>query len=87
MTSDDPNIRRRLGLGWTPVPGIEFMISDGEVCIRGEQVGGGLCRHRKSNRQRKVGSTRVIEGLSMMKVTSYIIDRGRRHDHSRGREY
>jgi len=41
MTSDDPNIRRRLDSVGRPVPGIEFMISDGEVCIRGEQVGGG----------------------------------------------
>ncbi len=39
--SDDPLLRRRLESCGRPVPGVEFRIVDGELWIRGSQVGGG----------------------------------------------
>jgi len=41
VTSDDPVVRRRLESCGRAVPGVEFAIVDGEVWIRGDQVGGG----------------------------------------------
>jgi fatty-acyl-CoA synthase len=41
FTSDDPVVRRRLESCGRAVPGVEFRIVDGEVWIRGDQVGGG----------------------------------------------
>ena len=40
-TSDDPAVRRRLESCGRAVPGVEFRIVEGEVWIRGDQVGGG----------------------------------------------
>src|SRR5438270_7018161 len=40
-TSDGPVVRRRLESCGRAVPGVEFAIVDGEVWIRGDQVGGG----------------------------------------------
>jgi acyl-CoA synthetase (AMP-forming)/AMP-acid ligase II len=41
ITSDDPLVRRRLESCGRAVPGVEFAVVDGEVWIRGDQVGGG----------------------------------------------
>lgn len=41
IASSDPNVRRRLESCGRAVPGVEFRIVDGEVWIRGDQVGGG----------------------------------------------
>jgi acyl-CoA synthetase (AMP-forming)/AMP-acid ligase II len=41
ITSEDPGIRRRLESCGRAVPGVDFRIVDGEVWIRGDQVGGG----------------------------------------------
>ena len=41
VTSDDPVVRRRLESCGRAVPGVEFRIVEGEVWIRGDQVGGG----------------------------------------------
>jgi len=41
VASDDPAVRRRLESCGRAVPGVEFRIADGEVWIRGDQVGGG----------------------------------------------
>jgi acyl-CoA synthetase (AMP-forming)/AMP-acid ligase II len=41
FTSDDPLVRRRLESCGRPVPGVEFAVIDGELRIRGGQVGGG----------------------------------------------
>jgi acyl-CoA synthetase (AMP-forming)/AMP-acid ligase II len=41
ISSQDPAIRRRLESCGRAVPGVEFRIVDGEVWIRGDQVGGG----------------------------------------------
>ena len=41
MTSDNPGVRRRLESCGRAVPGVEFRIVDGEVWIKGDQVGGG----------------------------------------------
>jgi acyl-CoA synthetase (AMP-forming)/AMP-acid ligase II len=41
FTSDDPLVRRRLESCGRPVPGVEFAVVDGELRIRGGQVGGG----------------------------------------------
>jgi acyl-CoA synthetase (AMP-forming)/AMP-acid ligase II len=41
MTSEDAAVRRRLESCGRAVPGVEFRIVDGEVWIRGDQVGGG----------------------------------------------
>src|SRR5438270_2711132 len=40
-TSDDPAVRRRLESCGRALPGVEFRIVEGEVWIRGDQVGGG----------------------------------------------
>jgi len=41
VASDDPTVRRRLESCGRAVSGVEFRIVDGEVWIRGDQVGGG----------------------------------------------
>jgi acyl-CoA synthetase (AMP-forming)/AMP-acid ligase II len=41
MSSEDASVRRRLESCGRPVPGVEFRIVDGEVWIKGDQVGGG----------------------------------------------
>jgi acyl-CoA synthetase (AMP-forming)/AMP-acid ligase II len=41
VASDEPTIRRRLESCGRAVPGVEFRVVDGEVWIRGDQVGGG----------------------------------------------
>jgi acyl-CoA synthetase (AMP-forming)/AMP-acid ligase II len=41
VASGDPTVRRRLESCGRAVPGVEFRIVDGEVWIRGDQVGGG----------------------------------------------
>jgi fatty-acyl-CoA synthase len=41
ITADDAAVRRRLESCGRAVPGVEFRIVDGEVWIRGDQVGGG----------------------------------------------
>ena len=41
VTSGDPLVRRRLESCGRAVPGVEFRIVDGEVWIKGDQVGGG----------------------------------------------
>lgn len=41
LTSTNPAVRRRLESCGRPVPGVEFSVIDGELCIRGDQVGGG----------------------------------------------
>src|SRR4051794_10888124 len=41
MTSDDADVRRRLESCGRAVPGVEFRIVEGEVWIKGDQVGGG----------------------------------------------
>jgi acyl-CoA synthetase (AMP-forming)/AMP-acid ligase II len=41
LASGDPLIRRRLESCGRPVPGVEFAVADGELRIRGGQVGGG----------------------------------------------
>jgi fatty-acyl-CoA synthase len=39
-SSDDPEVRARLGSVGRPLPNVEVAIRDGEVCVRGEQVSG-----------------------------------------------
>ncbi len=41
FSSSDPKVRRRLQSCGQPVPGVEFTVSDDELLIRGDQVGGG----------------------------------------------
>src|SRR3954468_942132 len=41
LSSEDPLVRRRLESCGRPVPGVEFRIVEGEVWIKGDQVGGG----------------------------------------------
>jgi fatty-acyl-CoA synthase len=48
IASSDPNIRRRLDSVGRSVPGIEFAIEDGELWIRGHQVGAGYANHPSS---------------------------------------